>query len=56
MTLEDLFIEQLMSNKQLLKRGRLIAWRQAEQSSAARREEVCRGGQKKKKLWTKSES
>lgn len=31
MTLENLFIEQLMSNKQLLKRGRLIAWRQAEQ-------------------------
>lgn len=30
-TLENLFIEQLMSNKQLLKRGRLIAWRQAEQ-------------------------
>lgn len=30
MTLENLFIEQLMSNKQLLKRGRLIAWRQAE--------------------------
>lgn len=54
MTLENLFIEQLMSNKQLLKRGRLIAWRQAERR-------LPLGGRKfagadKKKLWRKSES
>lgn len=54
MTLEDLFIEQLMSNKQLLKTRTAYRVEAGRAEAAARREEVCRGGQKK--LWTKSES
>lgn len=53
MTLENLFIEQLMSNKQLLKRGRLIAWRQAERRLPIGGADVCRGG--RRKFWSKSE-
>lgn len=45
-TLENLFIEQLMSNKQLLKTRTAYRVETGRAEAAARREEVCRGGQK----------